>query len=647
MNKLHYLSAGLLFILLTYTASAQNSITAIYSLGDIPTSSFAFDSTCNGNNIVLQLSLPAGETYAVTGIDISYSMTALGSGKMEDQRSQVKCANTNITEPTSNNGRGTTTGTFVYNRTNISIANGTYAGGTVISFEMHAWRATSNVNNLGCNTIENRVNANSWQITLHYSDQPALSKVGINTTVPGQMLQVNGKLKLGDDLVSPDAGTIRWNSINKDFEGYDGTQWLSLTSKGNNNGWGSNPASNENYSFKGISANSLFGSSVGIYGTVGSNVGAISGGPELQISTNTNAGMVLTYSKISGQWQATDPIGGANAPDDTADAKYGAAVAVDNLYGRHIAVGAPGRKVGNNSAQGKAYFYYNSGDLGGGAAQVTANDGAANDFFGCSISVSGSYAVIGAYGKDVGGNINQGCAYIFQKETGSVNNWNQVAILTASDGAGSDLFGYSVSISGNYIIVGAKNKNAGGYNSQGKAYIFYRTGSAWSQQAILTAADAASGNNFGYSVSISGDYAVVGTPGKMIEGKQLVGKAYVYNRTGTTWSLQAEITASERDRFDDFGSSVSISEDNIVIGAPQGHLATDSKGKAYVFKRSGTNWYQLARLVASDGHYGDDFGTSVAINGQYIAVGAPGFDYINSSGQTFSNTGKIYFFNAQ
>ncbi|MBL0357266.1 MAG: hypothetical protein IPP72_10445 [Chitinophagaceae bacterium] len=294
MNKLHYLSAGLLFILLTYTASAQNSITATYNLGDIPTSSFAFDSTCNGNNIVLQLSLPAGETYAVTGIDISYSMTALGSGKMEDQRSQVKCANTNITEPTSHNGRGTTTGTFVYNRTNISIANGTYAGGTVISFEMHAWRATSNVNNLGCNAIENRVNANSWQITLHYSDQPALPKVGINTVAPGQMLQVNGKLKLGDDLVSPDAGTIRWNSINKDFEGYDGTQWLSLTSKGNNNGWGSNPASNENYSFSGDNANSLFGSSVGISGTVGSSVAAISGGPGFQI----NAGRVLTYTKL-------------------------------------------------------------------------------------------------------------------------------------------------------------------------------------------------------------------------------------------------------------------------------------------------------------------------------------------------------------
>ncbi|MBL0357265.1 MAG: FG-GAP repeat protein [Chitinophagaceae bacterium] len=321
-------------------------------------------------------------------------------------------------------------------------------------------------------------------------------------------------------------------------------------------------------------------------------------------------------------------------------------MAVDNLYGNYIAVGAPGRKVGNNSAQGKAYLYNANFSSLGFAAEVTASNGAANDFFGCSVSISGSYAVIGAYGKDVGGNVDQGCAYIFQKETGS-SNWNQVAILTASDGAGGDWFGYSLSISGNYIIVGAYNKNVGGNNYQGKAYIFYRTGSAWSQQAILTAADLASGNNFGYSVSISGDYAVVGTPGKMIEGKQFVGKAYVYNRTGSTWSLQAEIIASERDRFDDFGSSVSISEDNIVIGAPQWLIATESKGKAYVFKRSGTNWYQQARLVASDGHYGDDFGTSVAINGQYIAVGAPGFDYTNSSGQTYSNTGKIYFFNTQ
>lgn len=641
MKKFIRVLTLVLVIVESHNISAQNFITATYTQGDIPTSSLAFDSTCNGNNIVLQLSLPAGESYLVTGIDIGYSMTALGTGKIEDQRSQVKCVNTNITEASSHNGKGATSGTFAYNRTSVSIANGTYVGGTVISFEMHAWRANLNFNNLGCNTSENRVNNGSWQIKLYYSEQPASPKVGINTNAPAQTLQVNGKLKLGDDVLTADAGTIRWNSANKDFEGFDGTQWLSLTSKGNNNGWGNTQASNENYGFIYAGEGSLFGSSVGISDKEGSSVAAISGGPGFQIGTNSNAGRVATYSNLSGQWQPTDPISGAKAPDDTANARYGAAVAVDNLYGNYIAVGAPERKVGNNSKQGKVYFY-NAFVILGATEEVTANDGAADDYFGCSISVSGSYAVIGANRKDVGGNIDQGCAYIFQKESGT-SNWNQVAKLTASDGASNDWFGYSVSISGNYIIVGAPFKD----NSRGKAYIFYRTGSTWNQLAILTAVDAASGNNFGYSVGISGDYAVVGTPRKMIAGKQSVGKAYVYNRTGSTWSIQAEITASEQNQFDYFGQSVSISEDNIVIGAPQETLGNDGKGKAYVFKRLGTNWYQQSKLVASDGHSGDIFGKSVAIKGKYIAVGAPGFNYTNSSGQTFNNTGKIYFFNAK
>ena len=166
--------------------------------------------------------------------------------------------------------------------------------------------------------------------------------------------------------------------------------------------------------------------------------------------------------------------------------------------------------------------------------ELTASDGAASDEFGISVSVSGDTAVVGAQGKTVNSNAGRGAAYVFVR-TGGI--WGQQQKLTASDGAAGDTFGGSVSVSGDTAVIGAYNKT---FNSshvkQGTAYVFVRTGTVWSQQAELRAVDGAAGDFFGASVSVSGDTAVIGAVYRN------PGTAYIFIRSGTVWSQQQELT---------------------------------------------------------------------------------------------------------
>ena len=150
--------------------------------------------------------------------------------------------------------------------------------------------------------------------------------------------------------------------------------------------------------------------------------------------------------------------------------------------------------------------------------------------------------------------------------------WSQQAELTAADGAANDYFGTSVAISGSTVVVGAPSKNS----STGAAYVFVRSGTAWSQQAELTAADGASGDSFGTSVAISGTTAMVGAPSK----DSSTGAAYVFARSGTAWPQQAKLTAADATAGDQFGYWVGISGPTAVVGAPNRNSGT---GAAYAF----------------------------------------------------------------
>ena len=250
--------------------------------------------------------------------------------------------------------------------------------------------------------------------------------------------------------------------------------------------------------------------------------------------------------------------------------------------------------------------------------KLLADDGAPNDFFGFNVALSGDTAVIGAtkVDDDIRG-VDVGAAYVF---TRSGNNWHQQAKLTADDGAAKDEFGGNVALSGDTAVIGAMFQDDKGDNS-GSAYVFTRSGTTWSQQAKLTAADGAEGDAFGQSIALSGDTVVIGAPHDDDKGND-AGSVYVFTRSGTTWSQQVKLTAADGVAGDVFGISIAFSSDTIVIGADLNDEKALNAGAVYVFTRSGSSWSQQAKITAADGAETDIFGVRVALSGDTILISA-------------------------
>ena len=256
--------------------------------------------------------------------------------------------------------------------------------------------------------------------------------------------------------------------------------------------------------------------------------------------------------------------------------------------------------------------------------KLLASDGSGDDRFGCSVDIETYDAIVGAYFDDISPITNCGSAYVF---TYGGASWSQQAKLTASDADNDDEFGISVSIDGDYAIVGAHFEDAGGAES-GAAYIFYRSGSSWTEQQKLTAGDAAGGDNFGRSVSIDGEYAIVGAPGKNSDQ----GFAYIFKRSGTTWTQQTKIGATPSKKL---GYSVSMSMPYVIMGA---YGTNSNTGTAHIYELIGSSWYGKGKLTASDGILSDRFGVSVSISSNYAICGAPGHDLSSGS------EGAVYIF---
>lgn len=267
--------------------------------------------------------------------------------------------------------------------------------------------------------------------------------------------------------------------------------------------------------------------------------------------------------------------------------------------------------------------------------KLTASDATINDKFGNSVSISGDYAIVGAfYDSDNGG--YSGSAYIYEQEE---NGWIEQVKFSASDGASGDNFGYSVSISGNYAIVGAKGDDDNGSLS-GSAYIFEQGESGWLEVAKLTPDDGAESDYFGIAVSISGNFAIVGADGDDDNGSSS-GSAYVFVREGSVWAQRAKLTPSDGAASEFFGCSVSISGNHIIVGADKDDNNGSSSGAAYIFEKPAAGWSDMtetAKLTPATGAANDYFGNSVAISGDIAIVAA----YQNDDNG--SNSGAVYLF---
>jgi uncharacterized protein (TIGR03437 family) len=367
-----------------------------------------------------------------------------------------------------------------------------------------------------------------------------------------------------------------------------------------------------------------FGTAVAVSGDT-----AVIGAPNLT-APGGSPGAAYVFVRNGGTWTLQQKL---TADDAAAGDGFGFSVAIS---GDTVMVGARGDDIGENMNQGSAYVFVRSGGVWTKQQKLLAEDGAGSDGFGFSIAVRGDTAAVGAIGK--GGAIGrQGAAYVF---TRSGTTWTQQRLLTADDGAAGDEFGYSVALSGDTVVVGSILDTIGGNSDQGSAYVFVRNGGNWTQQQKLIADDGEAGDQFGNSVAISGDTLVVGAPLDDIGGKIDPGSGYVFVRSGGTWTKQQKLTADDGEVRDSLGISAAVSGDTIVLGADTDKIGENIiQGSAYVFARSGATWTQQQKLTAADGELGDQFGSSVAISGTTVVVGA----YGDKIGENFLQ-GSAYVF---
>ncbi|MFN8000664.1 MAG: putative Ig domain-containing protein [Acidobacteriota bacterium] len=320
------------------------------------------------------------------------------------------------------------------------------------------------------------------------------------------------------------------------------------------------------------------------------------------------------------------------AADGAAQDKLGSSV---SLKGNSAIAGAPG----DNSGKGSAYVFAFNGSSWT-QAKLQAPDGSTGDSFGWSVAIDGTTAVVGAPYDDS----QRGSVYVFVYGGGI---WSFQARLTASDStvADGDRFGWSVSLSGNSVIVGAYQDDGNAGQNQGAAFVFTRTGTTWTQQQKLVSADAAAGDQFGRSVTINGDNAVVTADQDDIGANTDQGSAYVFKRNGATWSQQKKLTASSGAANDRFGSSVAISGVTIIVGS-----ATDDDnannlsdcGSAYVYYFTGQDWVENAKLTAADRAANDYFGFSVDISGDLAVIGAYGKNGFQGAAYVFAQVGVVW-----
>lgn len=295
----------------------------------------------------------------------------------------------------------------------------------------------------------------------------------------------------------------------------------------------------------------------------------------------------------------------------TSGSQFGGALAFDTATIVVGAQSADGIAVGT----GAAYVYVDALGTWTQQAQLFASAGVSNDHFGVTVGLEGNVAVIGAPNVLGLTGIHQGAAYVFTRNT--IGAWSETQMITANDPNANDEFGIAVGISGGTIVIGSHNDDTSGPLT-GSAYVFVESSGAWVQQAKLAAADGMQDDHFGEAVAISGDTVVVGVSRHAANGP-FSGAAYVFTRSGTTWTQQAKLVPSDGVADDEFGKSVAIDGDVAIVGAPG--RANDT-GAAYVFRRSGTTWSEEARLTAWNGVKADLFGGAVAVESDLVAVGA-------------------------
>ncbi len=333
----------------------------------------------------------------------------------------------------------------------------------------------------------------------------------------------------------------------------------------------------------------------------------VSGARFADLGSAVDAGAVYVYTRTPTGWREQAKL---LASDPWEHDRFGHAVSLDRDT---LVVGAHAHhELGRR--RGSVYVFARQQGTFREQARLALPD---SPRFGHAVAVSGDWIAVGAPGELVADQ-PAGAVHVFRRAGSS---WQKAARLTAHDAAAHDLFGISVAIDGDLIVVGAAADDEAG-SMTGAAYVFRWADSRWQQEAKLLANDAAALNEFGKAVAIAGATVVVGAEGAAADVGKFTGAAYVFARPGDTWQQEAKLLAKDRRAADRFGNAVAIDQETIVVGA---HFADDAglgSGAAVVFHRVAGAWQEEARLVPAESSAGEEFGNAVAVFGPTLVMGA-------------------------
>jgi len=390
-------------------------------------------------------------------------------------------------------------------------------------------------------------------------------------------------------------------------------------------------------------ANDEFGFSVAVSGTiglVGARLDDFPGPP-----STTNQGAAYVFHNLHTASGTVTQNAFLLASDRASADQFGYSV---SLSGNSGLIGAPFDDSPGISNHGSAYLFRNLDTASGTVTQhakLVASDAAANDRFGISVSISGNIGVVGAYLDDILSNADQGSAYVFTNLDTASGTVNEYAKLVASDGAAGDRFGNSVSVSGTMALIGAYRNDHAAITNRGAAYVFQDLAGTPYQSAKLVASDAAANDEFGISVSLSGNMGLIGAHLDDSPGISNHGSAYLYRNLNTatgTVTQNAKLLASDAAANDRFGYSVSLSGNTGIVGAYLDDVNSNTdQGSAYIFRNLDTvtgTVYESVKIFATNGAAGDRFGISVSLDDDRFIVGASWRD-IGSN----INQGTAYF----
>ncbi|MBO9662358.1 hypothetical protein [Dokdonella sp.] len=366
------------------------------------------------------------------------------------------------------------------------------------------------------------------------------------------------------------------------------------------------------------SAQDWFGSAVAVCGDW-----AFIGAKNKTVGSNASQGVVYVFKKIQGTWVQTQKL---TASDGQAVDQFGSTIAVSNGI---VLIAAPFAKIGTNTWQGAVYVFTPSRSSPSSTApwvqrkKLVAARGTAFLTFGTSLAMNAEYALIGAGGTYSAGQQIPRTVYVFRRDkatTAASENWTEKQLLeNPRPQDPGNFFGGSLTLSKDLALIGARTSTINDNPGQGLAYVYARSGAGWKLTDTLMASDGAPRDNFGSSVALYENSALVGAQGVFTVGSS-GGAVYQFQPSGSGWQQTQKFSATPGSALSLFGAAMSASNEGaLLIGA---YATNNYRGAAYLFNIRKDTWLQRKELLANDGVAGNVFGYYTALDGETILVGS-------------------------